>query len=416
MCQHVRHISWSKKTLSLLMRASISAKPGTRTSRSRLFLERKLMSTKTTFKRVAAVAAAALAISGFSAVSANATVTAAASTVAQVAGTGDNGTGGIAGPANTLQVVVTNGQTTALAHNLREFVTISGAGATLVSSANGTSHTTIAASGLSAVQDASAASDTFTVNTPTVGSIVINVYDETAVSSGLYASTASSTVTITVAATGISGVLNVANSSASLSNQTHAAAATYATTDDTVNVSGTTAGNVAGVVKVTLKDGTGTSGAVLGAVTLTASVSGAGLLYGSTSNVTGTTQSGGARVATATTSSGVGYFAIITDGTAGTGTVTIYQGSTLVSTKTVTFSGAAAKAVASNNKNVLSVGGTQATAAEIYVTDANGNAVSGVAANITGTAADTTVVSTVGSCAADTTTTAHANAAGYYTC
>ena len=41
------------------MRAAFLAKPGSRTSRSRLFLERKLMSTKTSFKRVSAVAAAA---------------------------------------------------------------------------------------------------------------------------------------------------------------------------------------------------------------------------------------------------------------------------------------------------------------------------------------------------------------------
>ena len=40
------------------------------------FFERKIMSTKTAFKRVALVAAAALAIGGISAVSANAAVTA----------------------------------------------------------------------------------------------------------------------------------------------------------------------------------------------------------------------------------------------------------------------------------------------------------------------------------------------------
>ena len=159
------------------------------------------MSTKTTIKRIALVAAVAAAFGGLSTVAANATVTAAASTIAQVAGTGDNGSGGIAGPANTLQVVVTNAQSTANAHDLREYVTISGG--TFVSSVNTSSHTTIASTGLTAVQDANYASDTYTVNTPTVGSIVVNAYDETAVGSGLFASTASSTLTITVRATGI---------------------------------------------------------------------------------------------------------------------------------------------------------------------------------------------------------------------
>jgi hypothetical protein len=43
---------------------------------SATFLERKIMSTKTSFKRIALVAAAALALGGFSAVSANAAQTA----------------------------------------------------------------------------------------------------------------------------------------------------------------------------------------------------------------------------------------------------------------------------------------------------------------------------------------------------
>ena len=368
------------------------------------------MSTKTTFKRVALVAAVAAALGGLSTVAANALVTAAASTVAQVAATGDNGSGGIAGPANTLQVVVTNAQTTATAHNLREYVTISGG--TFVSSANGTLHTTIATTGLTAVQDVSGVSDTYTVNTPTAGSIVVNAYDETAVNSGLFASTASSTLTITVRTTGISGVLNLANSSAYLASQTHAATATYSSTDDSVNLDGTTAGKVAGEIQVTLKDGTGTSGAVLGATSLTASITGSGLLYGSTTNVTGTTQPGGARVAPATTGSGIAYFVVISDGTAGTGTVTIYDGSIVVATKTVTFSGAAAKVVASNNVNVVAASATSATAVELYVTDVNGNAVSGVATYISGTSANTAVVSTVGAAAADNSST---GGAGYYT-
>jgi len=204
------------------------------------------MSTKTTFKRVAAVAAAALAISGFSAVSAHA-VTPLASTITQVANTGDHGVGGIAGPNNTLQVTITDAatDTPTVKSNLRTFISVTGGTITAAATGTNTTSPTIPTGGTSSVTQAVgtdtslAASVVYTIVTPTVGSIVVNTYDETAVGSGLYAATPSATKTLTISAASVVGTVSPANSTSILTADTTAAGilASTATTDATVVVS-----------------------------------------------------------------------------------------------------------------------------------------------------------------------------------
>jgi hypothetical protein len=111
---------------------------------------------------------------------------------------------------------------------------------------------------------------------------------------------------------------------------------------------------------------------------------------------------------------------VYSDGTTGVATVTISAGGVTLGTRTVTFYGTAANAKATNNLNILSIGGgsgagTGNGAAEIYVTDSTGNPVAGQSANIKGTSSDVTVLNSfavgAGGCADDT-----VSGAGYYYC
>jgi hypothetical protein len=356
------------------------------------FSERKIM--KTAFKRVALVAAAALAIGGVSAVSANAVAPqlAATSTISQVGLTGDGGVGGIAGPANTLKISVVNGQTAGgTAGDLPVYVTITGGSFSAASPAN---------TGLSAaaVTQPAGTTTTYTVLTPTVGTIVINTYDETTPTSGLFAATPTSTKSITVRATGINGVISLANTTAFINASTNPAVSP----DATIAVASTPASSHAAWITVTALDGN----SVAVNDSLTASVSGPGILVG---NTTG-------RVVAGTATVGVTTFEVLSDGTAGTSTITIADGSTVVTTKTLTFTGAVAKAVASNNGSIVNLTGTaDSGAAEVHLTDANGNSIVSQAANIVVTSSDTTVLASkaagASNCAADTT-----SGNGYYTC
>ena len=376
------------------------------------------MSTKTTFKRVAAVAAAALAIGGFSAVSAHATAgdivvtagtntgTATAATVATTTGA-SNFVGFTLATGGDFQVVVTGGT----ANSSATSVTGSGT-ATLVAQAN-------------------AGTTAFTVPTPSVGTIVVKAYPYTA---GVLQTTATSslTITVTAAATGV-GTVSLANSTAFIteSSTVYASATasvaqvvtahgtmTTAAADDVTPVAKGAAGTSAFAAMIVgkLVDSTSSGGVPLGGKTLTATISGSGLLTGkgAAESPVATTA---ARVATSVTSSasaGFYAFGVYSDGTAGVGTITIsYTDSsnvtTVVATKTITFYGSAATytptvkyAYIPNSGNPYPASVTSlAYAVKIKVTDAAGNAVSGVTPTVK--SADTTIIS-AGSCAASTAT------------
>ena len=144
------------------------------------------------------------------------------------------------------------------------------------------------------------------------------------------------------------------------------ATAPDATTNAVAIVSSMTANALAGNIKVTLKDGLNNA---ISNGTITVTVTGPGLIG------TGTTQAGATLQGRAVTGSAGAYFVnIFGDGTPGVSTITVYSGSTLLATKTVTFTGVGSSYSASNTQSVLKIG-TNASAIKVTVKDAAGNPV-----------------------------------------
>ena len=170
-------------------------------------IERKSMSTKTSIKRIALVAAAALTLGGFSAVSASAasnTYIFAKVADGLSAGTVANTTAnGVAGPANFVTLGFSADATAGI-------LTVSGAGSTFGAGTTGLVVNTAATQTTKSAADHS--TDTLNVFTPTVGTVTVNYY--AVVSAGVYASTPTESVVITVADKASSGVFSAANSTA----------------------------------------------------------------------------------------------------------------------------------------------------------------------------------------------------------
>jgi len=128
---------------------------------------------------------------------------------------------------------------------------------------------------------------------------------------------------------------------------------------------------------VILKDSQATS-AVIASKALTATVTGAALVGGSTgtgvadtytdATVTGTL---GRSITVNTDALGQAFFGIFADGNSGTGTITITQGTTVISTESVTFYGAVASLKATAKKVALGDGSSTAAALDVIAYDAN---------------------------------------------
>ena len=363
------------------------------------FLERKIMSTKTSIKRIALVAAAALAVAGFSAVPAHA---ASDTTITQAAGTGDGGVGGIAGPANTMGVVITP---VSSAVSNKTYVTITGG---TISTTNGDSVTAVvAANGLSATLTGTR---TLTVQTPTAGSLVVNVYD--ALTASTYSSTVSVTKTIAITAAGISGVYSAAKSSVFIAA---GETSTPDAVDAVVNKAATAAAandtkTAAATIQVSYKDGNGTA---MTSESLTATItSGPGVVATTAASVTSdsttvldSTSAGPGLIKAAinqysvsVSSSAAGWanFVIFPNGQTGLSTVVIKNAAgTVLATKTLTFAGTTPVTVTATVKKAYVLNSTVATVKTFAVVakDASGNAITGLGATITGAV---TTGSTVG--------------------
>jgi len=340
------------------------------------FLERKIMSTKTSFKRIALVAASALAIAGFSAVPANA----AGNDViwCEVAdgladSVNDNGSAttnaacnGVAGPANTVTIALdTLADASRLTVTGGKFVTVG-------------SGITAATDGLSATVGTVDDAQVVTVSTPTVGTVTVSYFNE--VATGIYSATADETVTITVNAAALAGGISSSTSTAVMNK-----AATWSSTTETTSTSASATANTSATpvfaIKVSL-------GQVAGAITTTTkvavSLSGPGTLALSADDADplgGTEITGRSVTSTIATTGEVFTVGIAPDGTAGVATVTITAG-TYTATKTVTFVGAVASlsytAVAgaiSDAAADVATSDTDAYAAVITGKDAAGNSV-----------------------------------------
>jgi hypothetical protein len=179
-----------------------------------------------------------------------------------------------------------------------------------------------------------------------------------------------------------------------------------------------TAGTVAANIRVAIKN---TAGNVYTGQTVTATVAGPGLLAGATNAAADTahTAVGTARAVEVTDTNGYVSFTLASDGTSGTGVVTISVtdkvslATTVLGTKSVVFYGSVAKIVATANYTILKAGGgvtggsvsgstatnyldlanrvnaTDVPAVIVKATDSSGNVVGGL--TILGLSSDTTV-------------------------
>jgi hypothetical protein len=368
------------------------------------FSERKIM--KTAFKRVALVAAAALAIGGISAVSAQATgsLTVTATTNTPVTST-----------FNT--VTITNASTD---HNYS--ITSSGVGTLVFPSSAAEGNLSVVAGTEYWYAGATPSALVFSGSTGASHDLVLSAYSATAGTQTITV-TGDSSAAVTLTLTwGAAPSFSAGLSKAILNNTTHAAAAS-ASSDDTVVADKSAA---AGEIAVTVNNGSGTA---FNGTTVTASVSGPGLIaIDTTPTAAGL---GNAKVATSGTLTGanVAYVHISGDGTAGVSTITVSVTSgsttTVLSTKTVTFTGSVAALKAVGNLSVLKAGGTLGTAAgqvynstlsatdattisgatgtipvTVFATDANGNKTN-AAASVKIVSSDSTVL-TAGACTAST--------------
>ena len=332
-------------------------------SDSTVFFERKLMSTKTSIKRIAAVAAVALTLGGFSAVSAHATATTGVLTCTTASTITDTGAcTGIAGSLNYVVLSLTQGAT-----GVQEVVSVTGGTAS-------TAATTVTGSGTASLVSTSTGGGpvALTVPTPTAGTITVKEY---AVTNGVVASTATDTVVITVLAAAAGTVYNHSSAfiGAAGSSATADAAASALTASSTA--SSTAAAQIS--VKQYSTSDTTTTMASTSSTAVTVSVSGAG----SVDTVAG---NGLTRGPSSTVAAGTVYnseFLLFPDGRAGTSTITVTVNGAVVSTKTFTFVGSATKYVFdnvaadaiqdANYKTYIPVAGSGTLT--VTAADANGN-------------------------------------------
>ena len=342
------------------------------------FFERKIMSTKTAFKRIALVAAAALAIGGISAVSAQATGTSdwIISNALAVGGSGNAETATqVAGVAN--YVTLTAVPETVVAPNTYGgiYFTVSGGMTT-----TGTTSGTVLGSGA------------VNIATPAVGTVTVTSYQ---ITNGAASGTATSATTITVQAS-IPGTLyassNVYASSSGVIPATAGTDATYTSVTAPANGSAVAQFSVAEV------DANGVSIAAANAkgITVTSTnglVSSQDLLVAPVANTT---------YISGTPVNAVSHFILSSiNGLPGASTVSISVNGVVVKTYTATFTGAAVKIVLTAINNVIAVGApagvtANTNALEVQEFDASGNAVAANTGTITLTSASTAIATAGG--------------------
>jgi hypothetical protein len=401
------------------------------------FLERKKMSTKTITKRIALVAAAALAIAGFSAVPAQAAaapatpfyVTAAdAGVQASSAADVTQSASGVAGAFNYVEITAGSDL------NSGEVLGITASGVngalSVPTTPTGRSDTlTVTGNNITANgHDVSGA--VVRILTPTAGTFTVTVNKNvTNTSTGAVTTTKLQTFTFTINAASVVGAFSSTNSFTVLQETASAAItsnfpllAEYdtLTVPMTVSTASSTTGDVKGtigtntaekLIVVRLMD-TQASAAALTNKTVTAVVTGVGLVAGQPLYLgdSVTSWANPAPAATSkTNSAGWAFFAVYSHGIAGTGSVEIsYTDAAgvknIVGTESLVFTGDIATLTATQGAKVLRAGSaTGATtdtgyAVQLVGKDSAGNVVDISGLTIAGTSSKSTVIaSTSGS-------------------
>ena len=405
------------------------------------FLERKIMSTKTSFKRIALVAASALAIAGFSAVPANADAVTAAGIVEQItlAKVTSAPTANAAVAVNLgLKVGDLTGETDADTLNIRGYLSAYPSSGFAQVTASETATGTDSEIGVDAQSVDSASSSSYVITftdssamgageTVTATSAVgIGKYSFTPAVAGDYTLTvwadsdgdsvvdigeAVQTLVITVAArSGVSPALSTVLQSTILIpaagdfGPTTASDTTIGTLQPALCAKGTA--QCSNLLVTVLN----TAGAAISTGwTFGAEISGTGNLGITDTDGTFTQAASSRSVSITTPANNIFNVSIFGDNTTGVGTVTVYATDadgvkTTLATKKVTFFGTVAKLALTQNYSILQAGKGTATgiitgltatsdtpAVSILATDSAGNPVGGL--SISATAADITVVS-----------------------
>ena len=327
------------------------------------------MSTKTTFKRIALVAVAALGLGVLSVAPSSAAgtgLTTGNSVIYAWTGdglvAGDNGVyafnsgrgltagNGVAGIANTvgMRVAADAGNqatdtTTAWADTTAgqaESTPGTGTRRAILTVTGGTFATTdvntitFNTAGTQASIPANNALANITVNTPTVGEVVVKVYRETAAGSGLYGTTAAETVTFTIGSAAVNGVYAKATVRAIAGSETTAGNITSATTDvyttDAQAYLATASTTAKASFKVSQADAFGVALATAATKAVTISTTLGSVGTGSTSPV-------GSYTAVAAASANDQLLYLFSDGRSGKAVVTIAVNGVTAATFNVTF-------------------------------------------------------------------------------
>ena len=338
MDQHVRFIKRSKKLLSnteyLFGQAELRIVRGSTN-------ERKQMSTKTTFKRIALVAVAALGFGMLSVVPSNAaapayTVTAYATT--PVNGVSATAATAIAGPANYVAITNTDAA-------LSAYVTVTGGTFT-----DGTVAKTVAGTTPSA---------SVFVSTPTAGTITVKITQIAA--NGVADTTNTATLTITV----IPALAGTVYASSTVTATTGAAAAaaktafTYTNTDGVVSrwAAGAVSVNAAYQFDIAQFDATPVAMATASSKAVTATLAGPGALT-IESNAVVSAPAPYVALAAGGSTNGLSTVKLYSDGRAGETTLTISVNGSVVKTYKVVFYGSVAKYTVTSTENYINSNNT----------------------------------------------------------
>jgi trimeric autotransporter adhesin len=346
-------------------------------------IERKQMSTKTTFKRIALVAVAALGFGMLTVAPSSAT-----NTVLKFVDGGDGmGTDvrtgyGIAGAFNFVNLSADSWSATA---GNDYVVTTDGTFGTVATGA------TVATDRKSFV--ASQLQTTFQVMTPTVGTVTVNYWKRTA---GVLAATAFETVAITVTATKQKGTFSAANSTSIINSGETIVATADATVTGvaTANIETATATivvSLADTLKLAIND----------TVTATIVAGGANVRTFSDSSTITTNGVAGTVSSSALSAGGKAYVSVFANGIAGPAQVRIsLSDGTVLATETVTFASTTVATLEATvvKKYVSSSSGTGAIT--VVAKDSAGNVINGAA--ITATSGTTTAITATTSSATTT--------------
>jgi hypothetical protein len=270
--------------------------------------------------------------------------------------------------------------------------------ASLVTPSNGTNYTNGATFITATATTPSSGVVTVNSSVDGVQTITITKIDAT---TGTPVAVTTATITWTAAPT-----ISATNSTSVIDSTTATGAtAVHAglTTDDKVTASGVTVSADVATIKVVLKD---SAKNVVSAKTITATISGPGLIQAVTGTGAANTFNTGSltaegRAATADTDAlGQVFIRVSADGSGGVGTITISQGTTVLATETLTFSGTATQLKDNNfDADDLSLSKVNIGIAETGILHVGSYDVSGnkVSANPTGlvVTSDSTTVATV---------------------